>query len=343
MEMVVGVCGIGYTGSGAIEDLLREYTDIQGGMDDEFNLLYIPDGILDLEYHLCKCPERFFSSDVAIKRFVEYVTKVSHEPHGYYNRWTQRKFYDISMEYVEDITQMKWKGYWYVDEFFCSDFIRTLKFRIFDRRIIAKLQLKRNKKIYSFLDRKMYLSIKPEDFEEKTKKYLANLFEAMGYNLNDKIFVNQLFAGNNPTAGMQFFDNPRAIVVERDPRDLYMLIRKSGCVIAHWYACDTVEEFVEYYRCTRRGISYEEQNTLWIQFEDLVYHYEETLEKIEGFLDIHEHVHKKRNFNPEISINNTQLFDEEDKDIQYIEKMLPEYLYDFSGLERPELNEQSVF
>ena len=329
---VISVSGIGSTGSGAVEALLQEYEDVQGGMKDEFDLIYRPDGILDLEYHLCQAPERFFSSDVAISRFVHFLELSHKEPHGYYNNWTNFKFYEISMKYVESIIQVKWHGYWGIDEFSSNNFWRTVKYRLFERRFLAPIQIKKSKKINSFLDRTMYLSVEPDDFIDKTKQYLTELFTEMGYDVSKPIFVNQLIAGNDPCAGMQYFDAAKCIVVDRDPRDIYMMHHKQWCVICHWCPTDDVEEFVQYYRCCRRKVV-DDERVLRVQYEDLIYRYDETVKQIEDFLGIKDHTKKRQVFNPDISINCTQLFlgvgDMKER-IKYIEEKLPEYIYDFS-------------
>lgn len=71
--MIVGVCGLGYTGSGAVLDLLKEFDENYVIDAMEFALAYTPDGLEDLEYHLVKSPSRYFSSDIAIKRFKNYI------------------------------------------------------------------------------------------------------------------------------------------------------------------------------------------------------------------------------------------------------------------------------
>ena len=51
--MIIGVCGYGYSGSGAVCDFLHEWDSCSCcPMDMEFSLLYIPHGIQDLEYQL---------------------------------------------------------------------------------------------------------------------------------------------------------------------------------------------------------------------------------------------------------------------------------------------------
>ncbi len=69
--------GYGYTGSGAVIDLFKEYDDMQVNDDFEFTLTYWPDSIEDLEFHLMKNPARFFNSDMAINRFKRFIRKES--------------------------------------------------------------------------------------------------------------------------------------------------------------------------------------------------------------------------------------------------------------------------
>ena len=70
-----------------------------------------------------------------------------------------------------------------------------------------------------------------------------------------------------------------------------------------------------------------------IQFEDLVYKYDEMLAKIKDILQLNDACHskKKQMFNPERSINNTQLFmkDKYKKEVEIIERELSEFIYEF--------------
>ena len=64
----LGVCGFGYSGSGAVVDLLKNNDNIMYPEIGEFTLTYLPDGLKDLRYNLFDNCSRFFSSDVAIMR-----------------------------------------------------------------------------------------------------------------------------------------------------------------------------------------------------------------------------------------------------------------------------------
>ena len=75
---------------------------------------------------------------------------------------------------------------------------------------------------------------------------------------------------------------------------------------------------------------------LHVRFEDLIYEYEETVKKIETFTGYSDHILKRKFFDPDVSINNTQIFNNPSykSDIELIRKIevaLPEYLYDFAN------------
>ena len=72
---------------------------------------------------------------------------------------------------------------------------------------------------------------------------------------------------------------------------------------------------------------------LFIQFEDLIFKYDNTTKKIAEFLKLGEPKYKGMYFQPEKSMANTRLFlnsNEYKDDIKAIEHSLTEYLYDFS-------------
>mgnify|MGYP006872937219 FL=1 len=68
--MIVGVCGHGYSGSGAVVDYLKEKPDCQVCGNIELSLAYMPHGLQDLDYHVNESVSRYYSSDAAIKDFL---------------------------------------------------------------------------------------------------------------------------------------------------------------------------------------------------------------------------------------------------------------------------------
>ena len=94
--MIVGVCGFGYSGSSALVDLFNESDlfDVRG--DFEFSFTYKPDGLEDLERSITS-PSRYFSSDSAIRRYIQYSNRMSAK----YNSRTNGKFSALTDKYID--------------------------------------------------------------------------------------------------------------------------------------------------------------------------------------------------------------------------------------------------
>ena len=329
--MIVGSCGFGNTGSSVLTDLLREYDDVQVYDDFEFVLPYRVDGLQDLEYHLVKQYSKCASGDFAIKRFLEsakcYKTPFINKP------CNGRKFYKISREYIDKIEQLNYYGIETAD-MLTGNVIRNI-FAFFSKKIGMKyLEKILHKRLFLWPARKIHFSIKPERFYEETRKYINNIFIAMGANLDKPICLDQPFEGNNPEQSMKFFDDPYAVIIDRDPRDLYLEYKYITHVDAKFFPHSTVEEFILYYRKLRQDKICENNRVIRINFEEFIYEYEKTIRKLEDFLKISKHNNKKAFFIPERSAANTQLIfkhPEDKQDIEKIEKELSDFLFPFQN------------
>lgn len=92
--------------------------------------------------------------------------------------------------------------------------------------------------------------------------------------------------------------------------------------------------FCEVYRDSRKNThNYENPDVvLRINFEDMIYHYDESISKVCNFVgvDFSQHKYPKKYFNPEVSINNTRFWEKYPEfrgAVEIIEKDLPEFLY----------------
>ena len=96
---------------------------------------------------------------------------------------------------------------------------------------------------------------------------------------------------------------------------------------------DNVQNFITYYRMLRDGQPYKEKHerVLKINFEELVYDYDNTACRINSFLHVVNN-NPKTIFKPELSVANTNLirkFPEFEEDVKVIERELAEYLFPF--------------
>lgn len=323
--MVVGVCGFGYSGSGAVIDLLKEYDCVSLNFKEEFFFTYFPDGLIDLYYNSCVYQSRFFNYDVAAKRFLEFIKK-SKKIYGW-DKEKQKALNKISKEFIDEISACSYNGYWSYDLVDMSFFRKTRYFRI--GRHINKLF----KSEIIKPDSKIYISKNDECFICAAKKYIRQVIKLVGNDIDqekDICVLNQPFAANNPEASFPFFDEPRAIIVRRDPRDIYLMAKRYVKDNANWIPYKNVKEFIEFYKNQYKNLDSRE-NVLSISFEDLIYNYADTLKSIEVFLGIKDGENGKY-FKPELSVNNTKLYSkitEYKDDIKIIEKELEDFLYCF--------------
>lgn len=334
--MVIGVCGFGYSGSGAVEDLLKEYSCVKSLSSDdiEFSIIYRPDGLCDLKYHVDN-PCRYFSSDVAIERFRKRIHSFLKAHSSVFTSSTIRNVELITDEYIHSISDVIWKGWWSYD-IDNMEGLALLMYKVLTKittAISPRLNIKLQQKCYY---RDMHISVKPTDFLEKTKKYLVQVFDAIGIDIqHDIVVVNQCFSADNPSLGTLFFDNPKVIVVDKDPRDLYLLMKKESFVGCSWTPTDTVDDFIKFYERMRRGYEdIDKERVLLVKIENMIYEYDKTIRTIEEYLEIPSsfHVSPRLYFDPTKSINNTQLFikhHEMKEDIDKITSQLKDYLFSF--------------
>lgn len=332
--MIVGACGFGSTGSSAISDYLLEYGEdaVQVLDNIEFTWVSGVDGLIDLKHHL-DCPHAVSSdSIVAIDRYLERA-KNSLREYRKYGRIPEDVFMSSVYKFIETITKVKWE--WYAKEP-TSWFDKYVGLYLMRNRIIPYIEKKKGRRISCYPMETVRLAYNPENYIEAARKHVRELLEAMGGDFSKMIVMDQPFAGNNPQACFDYFDNPYAIVSDRDPRDNYIFGKTKllGKSFSHLMPTEKVEDFVEFYKGIREKQAYKKENdrVLTLNFEDMVYNYDETTKKIRTFLNLPSNPNPKTIFDPSISIANTQVFKrypQYTKDIKYIEKELEEYLFDF--------------
>lgn len=337
--MTISVCSFGSTGSSAVSDYLCEFDKFQVLDSFEFTWVSDVDGLIDLEYHLNNPHNRTADSIIAIDRYRQ-KTKQSFHLYKKAGGIDPVVFKTSVDKFLNSITQVKW--YWDIHRpngFFSKNFRRVLD------RIIPRIECLLGRQITCWPMEEVSLSVLPSNFESAAREHVKELLAAMGATFDRPIILDQAFAGNNPQACFKFFDDPYAIVVDRDPRDNYVFANTRLLGGNHFMAVTPVEDFIHYYRALRENQPYKESNNriLRIRFEDMVYNYDETTAKLRDFFKLGNNPAPKSIFNPERSMANTQVWKRYPQfahDIEVIEKELADYLYDFTGCPEPETDAQ---
>lgn len=339
--MLVCVCGNGFSGSSAVTDYLRGCPDVGTTKDDiEFCFLTDVDGIDDLRHHLVERPVRFFSSDAAIKRFRRYIKKL-HTPRSFLRKTAGKKIIGLTDSYLKDLTQLSWRGWWHFDVSNSSFWTKNYYFR-FRTKLNVLLRKTIGKSINIYPNGIMSLSVKPNCFDNRTKEYIEDIIDLLNTDKKTIFVLDQPFPpGEQDYYSRYFSQTIKTINVIRDPRDLYILCKCINKGFASWIPTDNVDDFIKYFKIINSFNKENNDRSITIFFEEMIYDYEMTTRKIKDFVSI-SNSSWHSNFNPSISINNTQLFlkyPSLKEDVIKIENELKEYLFDFTKYqEKPSSN-----
>lgn len=342
--MFIGACGFGSTGSSAVTDYLKEFDCNQVFDKLEFTITYCVDGLTDLERHLMFPTGRTAEGSTAIHRFRDMILRKSR----YLRQKTkisQKELIDITDEFINSITQLFLVGF----QNYRSSFWRhQICGRLLNSKIIPYIEKKTQKEYDGFPREKIPFSVKPDNFYISARIFINKLLNAFGADLVKNVVMDQPFSGINPQACFPFFDNPFAIVVDRDPRDNYIFAKTKLRGVYKFMPTENVHDFIKYYRSLRENQPYKEKNdnVLRVQFEDLVYDYDVETQRIRDKLHLSENKNSKSIFDPSLSIANTQTFRRFPEflvEVKIIEKELTDYLFDFDKYPIPDLSKEMFY
>lgn len=326
----VNVAGFAWSGSSAVVDLLKE---VQGfwSPDIEFRVIKDPYGLDDLHYNLVNNWDSL-NSDMAIRDFLWFMDHLNYKPGKHplkfglnYQEFFGSSFMSSVEKFIDDIVDFKYLSNWW--------FIEMKK----SRSTILKDKI--NCKFFGvdeWKEMKMYFS-KPseEDFNIAAKRFIDGLFVDIA-NKNDATHII-LDQGADPKKYIiesNFFRSSKMIIVDRDPRDIYADLLLGGFLLGNELSVShDANKYIKWHNAVRSGTdkTYQMNNVIKIQFEDLILDYETSIKKIFDFLEIEDsdHIKKKEFFDPDKSKANIGIWktalSKEETDI--IEQSLPDCLF----------------
>lgn len=330
---IITTTGYGGTGSSAVTDLLTEFLSVRSLGSFEFRFIQEYFGLTDLEHFLIDSNHRSKVS-YAIYKFRQNIAR---------NRKTYEKFFEgqyerLSLEFIDKLIDCNFRKP-------VSDYeLESLVFRVL-LRAFTIIQ-------HKFLDKglvnesapwvykidKHYSKPDRKRFESAVKEYISELLGALKIEDCQKfVLMDQLVPATSAAQFIKYADSMRIVIVDRDPRDLFLLNEKI------WrgapYICDTsdLQAYINWYKTMRLHDDYDNfpKNIRRVQFEDLVYDYQNTVDSICDFIGLSssDHVHKRVFFDPEVSIDGTRLwerFPEYQEQVLAIEEQLADYVYRYS-------------
>lgn len=341
----VDISGFGHSGKGVVTDLFREFEGFCVPHNNfEFNLIRIQGGLLDLKHGLVDnwSPIR---ADIAIRRFSNLVKRIGKKAslskpsslffsNGMNYDYFFEDFTYKSERYLESLIDFMYEGDW------PYPLVEQSVLKQFSQRIQSKIGIRN-----TFLTT-VYISA-PQDFEIKTKAYLDELFCSIGdFGKNQYMVLHNATEPFNPTTGLNMFNDAKAIIIQKDPRDVFVSSlnpekgfipeyesKRNWVLKQNFLNTGNVLNFIKRQKIFYSQVIYkfDDHRVLRLRYEDLVLNYDESVKRILNFLDKDESIHKfqKKYFDPEKSAKNVGVWKayEDQSIIEKIETDLSEYCY----------------
>ena len=324
----IHVVGYGWSGSSAIIDLLKEYDNIYVP-NLEFRLIKERYGLMNLETMLTEQWDPI-ETDIALKDFIWLTRKLNERISKYYihfghcySQTIGKHFLDVTDSFIKQIVSYEFKSNWH---FFYWK-LNTIKRMYYWFRKRCRLS--------DYTENMFFASpVTKDEFEEYTKEYIDNLFRPIISDSNKFIVLDQGVPAQYPEYAFKYTNNAKVIVIDRDPRDVYVdLVNCKELIGAELAKKDNAKIFIEWYKALHFRKDFVNKNdVLFIRFEDIINNYEKTVESIEVYLGIKniQHLHIKEYFNPQISKKNMGLWKEykNQEVMKEIKVALAEYCYE---------------
>lgn len=340
----IAVTGYYGTGSSAVIDLLAEVGGVSCalGRRYEHTNLNCAGGLFDLEARLYHENANYYSRDIALNDFYNEMYKQYRYNFGWYGSY-KKLFGEKYMQAVDA----------FMDKISVSGdkncLAHTVKTRFSLVKACGQLALKAlYKRKYGVLgckyvhdkDPQRFLCATHEEFMQAAREFVGAYFGMCQSGDDDMIYDHLLFPEQANVAARYFDDDFRLIIVDRDPRDIYISDKflwstpKYGSQIMPMPR--DLDGFCGYWLAMHERAAENKglENVLFVQFEDLIYNYDETVKEIFDFcgIDGARHIKKKVIFVPENSLHNTQVFNMvkgAESICAAIEEKLPQLIYNF--------------
>lgn len=282
--MIIDLSGYSFSGKSAYYDLLSGCQNICSfGIESEFDLIRSQGGLLDLYHALCISWSPIRSSE-AIRRFRRLIHYFGGQRNLRDRLFRYGPHYDSiikgftrkSENFIKSLILAEWESEWPF-----ADLDESHLLTIF-RKNIRRLGLSKNEAVYlsSFSEAK---------FTELCVSYIRELFEDSYDSNTQGLLLNNCFEPFDPLLSMKFFPEARAIVVDRDPRDIYISASNgrivNGVDVGGAVIGGGVETFIDRFLTYRNNVSVSSSPKLMrANFENLIVKNADEIEKLSSFL-----------------------------------------------------------
>jgi hypothetical protein len=317
----IDISGLGNSGKAIVSDFLSEHAKIRVPRKDfEFNLVRVQDGLIDLHQHLhgAWSPIR---AHFAVARFMTLVRRFGARPLltrpselfnscGFNYEDFFPGFFAISDAFIRSLVDFTYEGLWPYERLSMSTA------SLVRRRVTDKLRGRLG------LDKVHFAS--GTGVTEAIRHYLSRLFLTALRDGETTYVTHNAFEPYCYPSAFELAPDSKAVLVVRDPRDIYANIRLGSSsqiafykkIDANYYnisAARDVESFVKYQRV---ALSYLQDlrslptNVLVVDFTQFILDYDRVAEGIRTFLGLRasDHIAPKLAFDPSRSIANVGIY-----------------------------------
>lgn len=307
----VVIYGFGYSGSGAVVDLLKEVNpDVVYTSDAKFFGMRDVGGLVDLEHallddwDLCKVSE-------AIDRFLKLCKRSCHSSRSIlqtygmdYNKWFSKEFMKYSKEFIDELTDFRYYSYEH-SYLLGHNYFEGLYSRlthILDKRGLLLLP--------PFTDKPYFSQPSREQYFESAKRYINRIYSTHPDSKYLVIDHHPLPVQQYERLKNYYGSNTKMIVVDRDPRNIYCsLIKYHVKIGVDMSRSHDVEKYVRYHKSLRSNLP-KSPDILYLRLEDFVLDYDNTKRRVFDFvgIDVSDHICPKTFFDPSVSIKNLDIW-----------------------------------
>jgi hypothetical protein len=282
--VIIDLSGYSFTGKSAYYDLLSGCTNVKSfGVEYEFDLIRAQGGLLDLYQALCVSWSPIRSSE-AIRRFRRLVRCFGGQ------RTLRDRLIRYGSQYDSIIVGFTPKTEKFLNNLIRAEWQADWPFANFDGSYSLGIFKKYLKKFGISNAETVYLSsISESDFKEMAVEYIEDLFKDNYDSKTQGLVLNNCFEPFNPLLSMQLFPESRSIIVDRDPRDIYISACKTrnvnGIDVGGAVIGGGVNSFIDRFLTYRNNISKETSpKVMRTTFENLILKNKDQLETLSEFL-----------------------------------------------------------
>ncbi len=347
--MNIAVTGYFGTGSSAVIDLLREYDCITlvPFVDSSYEHIpfYVSGGLFDV-CTLLTHGNTPYTSDMVINNFITAMTKLykyDYSWFGSYKKLFSQEFLNICMNFVNSISCIRAGKS--TNHIVRSSFSPIKAVAQILEKFLFGIKFNTYGVKYIYDGKPSYLALPTKDELYNAARIFSSSYCKLFGNAKIKVFDHLIWPNQIDEFEKCFNDSFKFIVVNRDPRDVYLLNKyiwpnlPSGNGVPHFST--EVHSFIDEWRQTVVK-DIKNPNCFSINYESLLYEYDKTCSLLEQFLGIDGKNHTRKNTKLVVSesIENTQIFNADvtwAEEVQIIFDNLNDYCYRFPFRRSPNI------